>query len=62
VLGKPGAIRHVMVDGVLKDLSPLPPRKPIPGWRVASIGRQLTRDIAFGQDATGGPIDIKELH
>ena len=62
VLGKPGAIRHVMIDGTLKDLSPLPPRNPIPGWRVASIGRQLTRDIAFGQDATGGPIDIEELH
>jgi imidazolonepropionase-like amidohydrolase len=62
VLGKPGAIRHVIVDGVPKDLSALPPRKPIPGWRVASIGRQLTRKIAFGADAAGGHIDIEELH
>lgn len=47
ILGEPGRIRHVMVDGTFKDLSPLPPRKPISGWRVAMIGQQLTREIAF---------------
>lgn len=62
VLGKPGAIRHVIVDGAMKDLTPLPPRRPIPGWRVASIGRQLTREIAFGENAADDPIDIEELH
>lgn len=61
-LGRPGAVKHLMIDGVPKDLSPPPPRRPIPGWRVASIGRQLNRDIAFGADAEGDPVDIQELH
>ena len=49
VLGETSRIRYVMVRGELQDLSPLPPRRPISGWRVAMIGSQLTRDIAFGQ-------------
>ena len=48
VLGEPGRIHKVMIDGCWQDLSPLPERKPLAGWRVASIGAQLTRDVAFG--------------
>ncbi len=48
VLGEPGKIRAVMIKGALQDLTPLPPRQPISGWRVATIGSQLTRDVAFG--------------
>ena len=48
ILGEPGRIRQVMVAGALKDLTPLPARQPISGWRVAGIGSQLTRDIPLG--------------
>ena len=48
VLGEPGRIDRVMVEGEWQDLSPLPERKPLGGWRVATIGSQLTRDVAFG--------------
>ena len=47
ILGEPGRIKRVMIEGVWQDLSPLPERQPLAGWRVASIGSQLTRDVAF---------------
>ncbi|HSV79902.1 MAG TPA: amidohydrolase family protein [Ramlibacter sp.] len=47
VLGEPGRIRHVFVDGRRMDLSPLPLRESIAGWRLPSMGRQLTRDFAL---------------
>ncbi len=48
ILGAPGRIAHVMIDGAFQDLSPLPPRKPVSGWRVASFGRRLDQQTAHG--------------
>ncbi len=48
LLGEIERIRHVIIRGELQDLSPLPSRQPLPGWRVGTIGNQLTRDVAFG--------------
>lgn len=63
ILGEPGRIRHVMVGGRMMDISEPPPRKPIPGWRVAAMGLQLTRDMAFSNRThSGHPIDVQELH
>lgn len=62
VLGRPGAVRHVMIDGALKDLTPPPARKPIAGWRVAAMGRRLDRATAFGSDDSAPPLHIEELH
>lgn len=62
ILGRPGAVRRVMIGGVWQDLSPLPPRRPIPGWRLASMGRTLTREIAFGEEAAAEPFVVEELH
>lgn len=63
VLGRPGVIRHVMVGGQMKDISPLPPRKDPPGWRLASMGRRLSREVAFGKTRHKGPaIQVEELH
>jgi imidazolonepropionase-like amidohydrolase len=47
ILGEPGRIRQVFVDGKSMDLSPPVERKPIAGWRLPSMGRQLTRDVAM---------------
>ena len=51
ILGEPRRIAHVMIEGELRDLSPLPERKPVPGWRVASFGQRLDRAAAFGPGA-----------
>ena len=63
LLGEPGRILQVLVDGREMDLSPLPERRPLPGWRMPSMGRQLTR--AFALDGVDlGDIDtpaIEEL-
>lgn len=48
ILGEPGRIEQVFVNGKAMDLSPPAPRKPIPGWTMASMGCQLTRDFALG--------------
>ncbi|MBL8335139.1 MAG: amidohydrolase family protein [Rhodoferax sp.] len=54
VLGEPGRIREVFVDGRAMDISEPPPRRPLGGWRMPSMGRQLTRDFALrGVDAAG---------
>jgi len=47
ILGEPGRVRHVFVDGRKMDLSDLPARKPLEGWRMPSMGQQLTRDFAL---------------
>ena len=52
LLGEPGRIREVFVEGRSMDISPLPERRPLAGWRMPSMGRQLTRDFAInGSDA-----------
>lgn len=52
LLGEPGRIREVFVDGRSMDISPLPERRPLAGWRMPSMGCQLTRDFAInGSDA-----------
>jgi imidazolonepropionase-like amidohydrolase len=63
ILGEPGRIKHVMIGGRMMDLSELPDRKNIPGWRLASMGSQLTREIAFSNRVhSGAPLHIEELH
>ena len=63
LLGNPDNITHVMIDGAQKDLSAPPKRKPIAGWRLASIGdTRLTRELAYGTDQTPEPRHIEELH
>jgi imidazolonepropionase-like amidohydrolase len=46
VLGEPGRVRHVMIGGRMMEISPPAARKPIAGWRYASMGGQLTRRVA----------------
>jgi imidazolonepropionase-like amidohydrolase len=55
ILGEPGRIRHVFVDGEAMDLSPPRPRKPIPGWRLPTMGGLLTRATALGEPASKHP-------
>ncbi len=38
LLGHPDKFRHVLLDGELVDLTPLPPRRDPPGWRVSHYG------------------------
>lgn len=61
-LGDPANIATVMIGGVPKDLSPPPKRKPIPGWRLASMGSRLSREVAFGPDQEPEPLVVEELH
>ena len=49
ILGEPGRIRHVFVDGRPADLSPQRPVKALAGWRMPSMGQQLTRAFAMRQ-------------
>jgi hypothetical protein len=52
-----------MIGGRPMDLSELPERNNIPGWRLASMGSLLTRDVAFSNRAYAGPpLRIEELH
>lgn len=63
ILGEPDRIRHVMVGGRMVDLTPPAPRKPIPGWTLASMGSRLTREAAFSNERPeAGPVMIEELH
>ena len=61
-LGNPDNIVTVMIAGVEKDLSPPPRRKPIPGWRLASMGSRLSRQVAFGPEQEPEPLIVEELH
>jgi imidazolonepropionase-like amidohydrolase len=49
ILGEPGRIRHVFVDGRAADLTPQRDIRPIGGWRMPSMGQQLTRAFALNQ-------------
>jgi len=63
LLGTPDNITTVMIDGVEKDLSPPPKRKPLSGWRLASIGdKKLTREVAYGPEQPPEPLNVEELH
>ena len=63
VLGEPGRIKQVMIGGRLMDLTEPPSRKNIAGWRHASMGSQLTREVAFGERSySGPPKQVGELH
>jgi imidazolonepropionase-like amidohydrolase len=62
ILGETDRIKHVFVGGEMRDLSPLPPRKRIPGWKLASMGNQLTREVAFSNTRTEEPVMVEELH
>ena len=64
ILGEPGRVRHVFVDGRKMDLSEPRERKPLQDWRMPSMGAQLTREFArngVSAPAPGGMPDIKEL-
>ncbi len=53
VLGRPGAIKHVIKDGSIVDLeTPLPERGPLPGWRVSQYSTHAaTRSaVSLGND------------
>jgi len=55
VLGEPERIKHVMIGGRVMNIDAPPPRKPISGWRHASMGGQLTRERALGKRGTASP-------
>jgi imidazolonepropionase-like amidohydrolase len=61
ILGEPGRITEVFVDGRSVDLSPPRERKPLAGWRMPSMGQQLTRDFALGGSRQGLPAHPEEL-
>ena len=61
LLGNPDNITRVMIAGVEKDLTPPPPRKRIPGWRLNIMGKTLTRDVALGR-GPAEPFHVEELH
>ncbi|MEM1187872.1 MAG: amidohydrolase family protein [Pseudomonadota bacterium] len=61
LLGDPANIASVMIGGQMQDLSPLPPRKPIPGWRLAAMGSMLTREVAL-RGVPDTPLNVEELH
>jgi len=63
LLGEPGRIRQVMIGGRFMDLSEPPERRDIPGWRHASMGSRLTREMAFADRARpDSPAQAGELH
>lgn len=61
ILGEPGRITEVFVDGRSVDLSPPRERKPLAGWRMPSMGQQLTRDFALGGSRQDLPAHPEEL-
>ncbi|MDO9524160.1 MAG: amidohydrolase family protein [Gemmobacter sp.] len=62
ILGNTDNIKRVMIGGVEKSLAPLPVRKPISGWRLASMGKKLTRDYMGTQTPPDEPFEAIELH
>ncbi len=47
ILADKTCIKHVFVGGQEMDITPLPPRKPIPGWRTSQYSSKiLSRDVA----------------
>jgi len=47
LLGEPGRVRQVFVDGCEMDLSEPAARRPLSDWRMPTMGHQLTRDFAL---------------
>ncbi len=63
ILGETDNITRVMISGVEKNLAPLPKRKPISGWRLASMGKTLSRDyLATVKPNPNEPFNPEELH
>ena len=64
ILGEPGRIRNVMVGGRMMDISrTFPSADAFPVGGLASMGSELTREIAFsGRGYNGPPLEIEELH
>ena len=62
ILGEPDRIKHVWVGGRAMDLSAPEPRSRISGWQLASMGRQLTRDMAFSNTRPDETLYVEELH
>ncbi|RFU14364.1 amidohydrolase family protein [Rhodobacteraceae bacterium W635] len=63
VLGNTDNITRVMISGKERNLAPLPKRNPIGGWRLASMGKKLTRDyIATVEPNPNEPFIPEELH
>ena len=62
ILGETDRIRMVMIGGQQMDLSPPPPRKRLSGWTIATMGTQLTRELAFSNRRDDAPVEIEELH
>jgi len=61
ILGEPGRITEVFLDGRSVDLSPPRERKPLAGWRMPSMGQQLTRDFALSgsrQELSANPEEL----
>jgi imidazolonepropionase-like amidohydrolase len=61
ILGEPGRISQVYLGGQSVDLSPPRERKPLAGWRMPSMGQQLTRDFALngaGQQLHSQPEEL----
>jgi imidazolonepropionase-like amidohydrolase len=61
LLGNTENIKRVFIAGAEQDLTPLPPRRPIPGWRLASMGSTLTREVAL-RGPRDEPVMVEELH
>ena len=61
ILGEPGRINHVFLDGKTVDLSPPRERKALGGWHMPSMGRQLTREFALSGTGQNPPAQPEEL-
>jgi hypothetical protein len=61
ILGEPGRISQVFLDGKSVDLTPPRERKALAGWRMPSMGQQLTREFAFGGTSQNPPAQPEEL-
>lgn len=57
VLGRRENIRHVYVGGREADLTPPPPRRDPPGWRVVTYGSRLDREVA----ARGAAVPTRQI-
>jgi len=61
ILGEPGRITEVFLDGRSVDLSPPRERKPLGGWRMPSMGQQLTREFALSGTGSTLHVEPEEL-
>lgn len=61
ILGEPGRISQVFLDGKSVDLTPPRERKALAGWRMPSMGQQLTREFALSGTSQNPPAQPEEL-